>query len=290
MTKAVDGAKKCKGASVEPDANNPAVDCPCNSFLRCSTRIPYGAKVWADAGKRKIAMCAISYKSVGATTVVLTYRKGLYKALRASLSINGTKPLVFPILDQNYLDKHMAKLKIGNAVDYTNFQKLMVGRANLVQNGMIMRSDVYSKKKGGYEKVIPASGEYKSNEWNVDHIYSKSKGGCNRFCNAQMLGRLANIKKSNKAFGCICAQTVANSTGDLFSANGNTVDGLWKCNTLCNNGKEAPNKVPKTPPGMIDGYKGKDCKICTLDNPCEWSEALQKSRKTGLKKEIDKLC
>ena len=289
MPKAVDGAKGCQGKSAEPDANNPAVDCPCNIFLRCSTRIPYGAEVWADENKKQIAMSAISYKSVG-VTLVLTYTRGLVKKLRADLSEDGTKPLVFRGLDEKYIKDHMDKLKIHNGVDFTNFQKLMVGRANLVQNNLVMRSDVYSKKKGGYEQVIPASGQYESNEWNVDHIYSKSKGGCNRFCNAQMLGRQANIKKNNKAFGCICAQTVPNATEDKFSVNGKTDSELWKCNTLCNNGKKPPNKVPQTPPGMIDGYPDKNCKICTLDNPCEWSEALQKSRKAGLKKEIDKIC
>lgn len=62
MSKATDGAKGCKGMSVKPDANNPKADCPCDEFLHCSTRIPYGANMWSNGNRRKKAISKISYQ------------------------------------------------------------------------------------------------------------------------------------------------------------------------------------------------------------------------------------
>lgn len=83
----------------------------------------------------------------------------------------------------------------------------MILRANLVDNGRILRSDGFGELEGEvYERLLPASGNSLDCEWNVDHIRTKAKGGCNRFCNAMVLSRHANKRKSDKGNGCICAE------------------------------------------------------------------------------------
>lgn len=61
----------------------------------------------------------------------------------------------------------------------------------LIRNGGVVRSDLpveilYKPQKAG-----------KHNEWQLDHIIPKTKGGSNSYANAQVLSRYENRMKSD---------------------------------------------------------------------------------------------
>lgn len=291
MGKATDGAKGCKGASVKPDGNNPEVDCPCEEFLQCSTRKPYGADVWCNVKMRRKAMSKIGYR-INSDRFELIKHIGRKIDQKASSGANRSKPknMVLRDMDACYVKTHMEKLKVWNAVGFTNFQRHMVIRANLVKNDFLLRSDGYDQKIDDLEYVIPYPGKAVDHMWNVDHIKPRSKGACNRFCNAQILSRKANIKKSASGKGCPCAEERESpvSGQKRFDVSGHIDGTLWQCHTISNDGEKPPNKIPAFPPGMIKKYPN-DCKICSVDNPCEWSKTLQKTSVARLRQEIDKI-
>ncbi len=291
MSKATDGAKGCKGMSVKPDANNPKADCPCDEFLHCSTRIPYGANMWSNGNRRKKAISKISYQiNSGRFDLIKRIGKSIDK--KASSKSNGSKPKAMALrnMDEHYVETRMVKLKVGNAAGFTNFQRQMVIRANLVQNEFVLRSDGYDEGIDKFEYVIPYPGEIVENMWNVDHIKPRSKGACNRFCNAQLLSRKANIKKGASGKGCPCAEERDQpaSGQKAFDVSGSIGGTLWQCYTVSNDREKPPNKIPTFPPGMIKKYP-EGCNICGVDNPCEWSKALQETSETRLRKEIEKI-
>jgi hypothetical protein len=65
------------------------------------------------------------------------------------------------------------------------------------RNGGVVKSDqsgeVLVRPKESSKNITPPS-----NEWQIDHVQAKSKGGSNSYKNAQVLSRRKNIKKSNK--------------------------------------------------------------------------------------------
>ena len=62
------------------------------------------------------------------------------------------------------------------------------------RNGGVVKSD-----QSGEVLVRPKeSSKNITNEWQIDHVQAKSKGGSNSYKNAQVLSRRKNIKKSNK--------------------------------------------------------------------------------------------
>lgn len=67
------------------------------------------------------------------------------------------------------------------------------------RNGGVVKSDqsgeVLVRPKESSKNITPPPS---SNEWQIDHVQAKSKGGSNSYKNAQVLSRRKNIKKSNK--------------------------------------------------------------------------------------------
>ena len=297
MGKATDGAKGCRGSSVKPGDHKRKVKCPCNAFLNCSSRVPYGGSVWSDPVKKKDAMSIITYGSTGAGQTRSYEGRGYYKKLHKLLDNGQTRTLILHELTDKYVKNHMESLVLENTGHYTNFQRSMILRANLVKNGLVLKSDGFPDGRDDFERMMPYSGLYQGDEWNIDHVKIRAKGGCNRFCNAQILSRQVNMDKGDQGQGCPCAD--ARKQGESpapgqedFEVGGNTEKTryqLWQCTALSNNQEKPANKVPSYPPGMMKRYT-KDCKICDLDDPCNWSAALQRNAKQSVMQKVEKIC
>ena len=76
-------------------------------------------------------------------------------------------------------------------------QKQKILEANEANNGGILRNDRTGEPlvRGQQSKkgVTPPS-----NEAHVDHVYPKSEGGPNTYCNAEVRSRENNLRKSNQ--------------------------------------------------------------------------------------------
>ncbi len=292
MSKAVIGAKGCGNQSVKPDPNNPQVDCPCDDFLLCSTRIPYGHLAWSK--NSAMAMSVILYYNTAPALFMKYPYKGFYKQIHNMAKQMQNKPLILHELTDERITKRIDRLVLKNAGDYTNAQKDMILRANLVDNGRVLHSDGF----GGlaverYDKLIPASGYSLGHEWNIDHVRVRVKGGCNRFCNAMVLSRNANIVKGDRANGCICVEVKeAGGPGqEKFEVDGNIQGSqyvLWQCHKISNSGEKPANKVPAYPPGMMKKYIS-SIKICDKDDPRKWSAKMQKNAVNSLRAKISKI-
>lgn len=296
--KATDGAKGCKGGGVKPGVNKRRVKCPCNEFLNCSSRIPYGGSVWSDPNRKKTAMSVITYGSTGAGQTRSYEGRGFYKKLRVLLENGKTKTLILHEMSEAYIKRHMDSLPLKNTGHYTNFQRSMILRANLVKNGLVLKSDGFPDGRDDFDRLMPFSGTYGKDEWNIDHIKPRAKGGCNRFCNAQVLSKGANMGKSAEGKGCPCAAALLRGESpadgqEEFEISGGADDKarykLWQCTTLSNAHEKPVNKVPAYPPGMMKRYT-KSCKICGPDDPCNWSAALQMNAKDNVMAKVEKIC
>lgn len=291
MSKAVIGAKGCGNQSVKPDPNKPQVDCPCDDFLLCSTRLPYGYKAWSK--NYAMTKSVIIYYGMEPALFMKYPYTGFYKRVRDMARQKQIKPLILHKLTDQRIKKRIERLVLKNGGDYTYSQKDMILRANLVDNGRILRSDGFGELEGEvYERLLPASGNSLDCEWNVDHIRTKAKGGCNRFCNAMVLSRHANKRKSDKGNGCICAEV--KKTGaqgqEMFELDEDAKSPrhvLWQCYKLSNSGEKPVNKVPAFPPGMMKRYKS--VKICDKDDPSKWSAEMQKKATDTLRAKISKI-
>ena len=62
------GAKPAAFQAVKPNDCEPPDLCPCDPFLKCNSRLPYGKSVWSNPETRKKAMGLIAYSRLGAVT------------------------------------------------------------------------------------------------------------------------------------------------------------------------------------------------------------------------------
>lgn len=320
MKKSEVGAKKVKGAQGKPDDCKAKKTCPCNAFLQCSGRNPYGSDVWSDPEKKEKAMKGIAYN--GRDKIKKRKRKELiavfnkkyhkynefYENLKTMVNDKEARVLVMPEINDTYITNQMRLLasELHNKAAFSSFQKSMVLRANLVKNGSFMMSDIYVDESGDVEyppnKMVSNSGGYTSDQWSVDHLKVRSKGGCNRFCNAATLTLADNcVGKNDNGPGCPCVDpkkqgesTVDNQAefqypdsskdNEAFDKNGKKKPAykLYECSTLWIDKNGEADNLPDSPPGTMLLYP----KICHLDDPRYWDESMKRK----IAGEVEKIC
>ena len=100
--------------------------------------------------------------------------------------IPATSPYSY-LQDSNYVD-------VGKK--FTATQKEAIIKENMIRNGGVVRSDlsgeILYRPQKSQKGVTP-----NPNEWQIDHIIPKTKGGSNSYANAQVLSRFENRMKSD---------------------------------------------------------------------------------------------
>lgn len=304
------GAKKVEDEPVKPIDEQPKGLCPCNSFLKCSTRPPYGQQVWSDPDERKIACGEIAYdhlnilKDKTRLNEIFEIIVGRMKDPRGNknyknIDTQKTRVMYFPPITEARLVAELGAMsgKLSNAGKFRAFQKSMILRANIVKNGMVLKSDVYLDKDGkvefGKQKLTPYSKKPIGTEWNIDHIQARSKGGCNRFCNAALLGSADNKSKLDEGLGCPCVEAIdkkgnkgKNQTDFSFSGSKVKKYKLYNCRILCNKIKRNEKKkiydLPAKPLGTMNHY----VELCMLDNPMDFIP----DRSVSMMDKANKIC
>lgn len=287
--KAVKGAKPVKKTPVKPAGNKPKGGCRCETFEQCMMRQPYGVDVWCGP-KKSQAMGCIAYsekkRAIDNSKLKTEAQKSLkrrripfYAELSALIETQEKiNVMVFPAINEGYIKRNMKSLaqNIHNTADFTNFQKSMILRANLARNGKVMKEDPDEDIEEGapvnLKKLLPYCGEYTRDMWSVDHIRTRSKGGCNRFCNATVITFYANQIKNDKGPGCPCICPL--KEGETPGDGQKVLDHkkwkkgkyeLYECTEYFLARKNNVGGLPDKPCGICD--PARDCK---LDNPCEW--------------------
>ncbi len=223
----VNNASGVNGQEIHLEDDKKKEPCKCETFERCNERLPYGVDVWAGRQNlRNMAMDCIAYSVNGAirghraqVIAALAQQKSgnpFYSNLKNFLGNMGkNRVLAFPPINDPYITFHMNKLAddLYNTAEFTNFQKSMILRANLVRNGLVMRSDLYDDNRVplffDQKRLIPFCGYFEREKmWSIDHIQVRAKGGCNRFCNAVVLQYSDNRQKLTKGPSCPCAHVV----------------------------------------------------------------------------------
>lgn len=275
---AEDGAKGVKGVVQKPEKNNLDGQCPCEAFLQCSSRVPYGQDVWSDPAKRADACKAISYNAeipepAKSGSEAIKGTKGVFRTITNELA---QKVMTFPEINEASLPARVAALtgSISNAGLFKPFQKSMILRANMAKNGMVLMSDTADGSPFQKQKLFPYNRQSLGLEWNIDHVRVRARGGCNRFCNAQLLSGYDNsVVKNTDGLGCPCVnplksgEPVGKRTPFVYRGKAVVMFTLYKCSTFCDD-KERADKgdvkhMPDAPLGTIDKYKD----LCGLDNP-----------------------
>ncbi len=308
--KAMTGAKARSGERVKPVDLKIRGTCPCNAFLKCSTRPPYGCNVWGDKTKREQAMREIAYSGKEPITNAAPFaamfkrKRGnpFYRNLDCMINGENVKVMVMPGIQYGDIEKHMANLKVHNKGEFNNFQKSIIARASMAWTSPAMMSNVYVGKTGNVEfpskTLTPFIKEDRDFSWDVDHIQTRSKGGCNRFCNAGLMAHSDNSGgKIDIGPGCPCAHVKENGQEKVpgqqdFDYPSECDRGhspkytLWDCTMLwINHNNDVPDQ-PRRPPGTIKQFK----MICERDNPCDWANKILRNRTDSLKRKVRKYC
>lgn len=173
--------------------------------------------------------------------------------------------MVLPETNDSYITQQMEQLKASlyNTAVFTDFQKSMIIRANLVRNGLMLKSDIYEGEEFDSENLIPYAKGHMSEMWAIDHVQIRAKGGCNRFCNAGILRFGVNCSKGDDGPGCPCVTAVKGETPDLRPFDPHPKEGgysLFVCVTYNRNQDEG--EPPKELPGICGPEKS-----CNLDDP-----------------------
>lgn len=296
-------AKKTDGKIENPPDCKTKGICPCNAFERCRKRRPYGSDVWSDGKNKAKAMGAIAFDGnqrtidedkLNALQTRFQYRNQAIESynsthekkwkfnqffanLRCAGGKNGTA-LVLPKISDPYITQQMNQLKssLYNTALFTDFQRSMVVRANLVRNNLTIKSDTYRTQMGEQDfdpkDVFPYAKGFRSEMWSVDHVQIRSKGGCNRFCNAAVLMLGDNSSRNDNGPGCPCITAVKekDEQPETEKFGPKPSDGgynLYVCVTYHRNKKEG--EPPKELPGICSADKP-----CNLDDPRQCTKAL----------------
>lgn len=139
-------------------------------------------KAFTQAGKSLATRGA----HVGAT--IAGRAKHLYKKSIKRFKISGNTPPYSHIPDSK---------SVGAGKKFTKLQKEKIIQENMKKNNGVVKSDmsgkVLIKPNKSQKGVTPPD-----NEWQIDHIEPRSKGGSNSYSNAQVLSRKENRQKSDK--------------------------------------------------------------------------------------------
>ena len=134
--------------------------------------------------------------------VVQNATMGLHKPGKSPMErlggfVNSIKPKSAPKQKTGPYAHILDGKKVGPGKNFTASQKQKIIEANRKNNEGVVRSDtsgtVLTQPQKSMKGVTPSP-----NEWQIDHIQPKSKGGSNSFANAQVLSREENRLKSDK--------------------------------------------------------------------------------------------
>ena len=279
-------AKKTDGKIEKPGDCKTKGKCPCDIFNQCRDRRPYGSDVWGSKKKKEQAMGLIAFDG----SSKITEKKDLDKLLKNLLGKNEAlaeqnkkfskfygniysaagkykSAMVLPETNDISITQQMDQLKASlyNTAVFTDFQKSMIIRANLVRNGLMLKSDIYEGESFESENLIPYAKGHMSEMWAIDHVQIRAKGGCNRFCNVGVLRFGVNCSKGDDGPGCPCITAVKGETPDLRPFQQHPKEGgysLFVCVTYNRNQDE------KEPPEELPGICNSE-KLCGLDDPRE---------------------
>lgn len=308
MGKTTTKAKKTDGKIENPPDCKTKGQCPCNTFERCKKRRPYGSDIWSDTKNRKSAMGFIAFdgeegiadkkklndlweKFIKRNKGIIAYNNSHEKKIKfnkffASIRLAGggkKKALVLPKLSEPYINRQMNQLRqsLYNTAYFTDFQRSMVARANLVRNGLTLRSEQYCTREKDYnfppKQLLPYAKGQREQMWSVDHIQIRSKGGCNRFCNAAVLMYSDNRTRNDNGPGCPCIDAVKNNEKkpkrEKVQPPSDESDKepryqLFVCVTYHR------NQIAGEGPGELPGTCHAN-KPCNLDDPRKCKEALR---------------
>ena len=152
-----DKARKTDGKIANPrDCNSKRV-CPCDEFDQCRKRRPYGSDVWSDKKDKEKAMGLIAFDGDNGITddemldiLCQRFIKQNERRRKINLKVNDffgnvpsrtggyKKALVLPQINDAYITSQMDQLgsSLYNTAVFTDFQRSMIVRANLVKNGL----------------------------------------------------------------------------------------------------------------------------------------------------------
>ncbi|HGM2352078.1 TPA: polymorphic toxin-type HINT domain-containing protein [Neisseria gonorrhoeae] len=178
-----------------------------NSQTLISNRIHpfYSQGKWIQAGRLKKGDTLLSESGAKQTVQNITLKQQPLKAYNLTVAdwrtyfVKGNQAETEGVWVHN--DCPYGNLSdnksVGEGKKFTPAQKKAIIQENMNRNGGVVKSDqsgeVLVRPKKSQKGITPPS-----NEWQIDHVQAKSKGGSNSYKNAQVLSRRENTKKSNK--------------------------------------------------------------------------------------------